>query len=436
MKSKSVSGEFAKYVSQNVFAMIGMSCYILADTFFISKAVGANGITALNLVLPLYNLIFALGSMIGVGSAIRFAIAKNQNENENRFFFNAMFFTTVIGIAFMAVGFFAPDKLVALLGGSSEIVAVGAPYTRIFMSFAPLFMWNYVCNAFVRNDGSPSIAMAATVISSLFNIVMDWVLMFPLKLGMSGAALATALSPVVGCAICCIHFFSKKNNICFKPCVPNFAKLFSCAKLGVSAFVGEFSSAVITVAFNMIILKLVGNIGVAAYGVVANISLVAVSVFNGVAQGSQPLVSKYYAKSDIKNLSKILRLGIITCLCLAGIIIGVINIFATPIAQIFNSEHIAALTDYAVKGLRIYFIGFIFAGLNIFLSLAFSSMSKAAPAFIVSLMRGFVVIIASVFLLSYLFKMTGVWLAFPVAEAITFIASLSFLISLKKKNEI
>ena len=246
MKSKSASKEFAKYVSQNVFAMIGMSCYILADTFFISKAVGANGITALNLVLPLYNLIFAIGSMIGVGSAIRFAIAKNQGEKNNRYFFNAMFFTTLFALIFMAIGVFIPDKLVAILGGSSEIVKVGTPYTKIFMCFTPLFMWNYICNAFVRNDGAPSIAMAATVISSLFNIVMDWVLMFPLKMGMAGAALATALSPVVGCAICCIHFFSKKNNISFKPCVPSFVKLFNCAKLGVSAFVGEFYSGVIT----------------------------------------------------------------------------------------------------------------------------------------------------------------------------------------------
>ena len=351
-------------------------------------------------------------------------------------FFNAIFFTTLFALIFMAIGVFIPDKLVAILGGSSEIVKVGTPYTKIFMCFTPLFMWNYICNAFVRNDGAPSIAMAATVISSLFNIVMDWVLMFPLKMGMAGAALATALSPVVGCAICCIHFFSKKNNISFKPCVPSFVKLFNCAKLGVSAFVGEFSSGVITVAFNMIILKLVGNIGVAAYGVVANISLVAVSVFNGVAQGSQPLISKYYAKCENENVSKILKLGIITCLCLAGIIIVTVNIFAAPIANVFNSEHIAALTDYAVKGLRIYFIGFIFAGLNIFLSLAFSSMSKAAPAFIISIMRGFVVIIASVFLLSYLFKMTGVWLAFPVAEAITFIVSLSFLVGIKKKNNL
>ena len=434
MKSKSASSEFAKYVSQNVFAMIGMSAYILADTFFISKAVGANGITALNLVLPVYNLIFAIGSMIGVGSAIRFAISKNKNENENKntYFFNAMFFTTVIGIIFMIIGFTMPDKIVSLLGGDADIVKVGTPYTKIFMSFAPLFMYNYVCNAFVRNDGAPSIAMIATVVSSLFNIVMDWVLMFPLGMGMAGAALATALSPVVGCLICVTHFVSKKNTISFKVALPSFVKLFNSAKLGVSAFVGEISSGVITIAFNMIILKLVGNIGVAAYGVVANISLVAVSVFNGVAQGSQPLLSRYYAKGDKADLNKILKLGMITCLCFAGIIIGVINAFATPIANIFNSEHIEQLTVYAVKGLRIYFIGFIFAGLNIFLSLAFSSMSKAVPAFVVSIMRGFVVIIASVFLLSYLYGMTGVWLAFPVAEAITLVVALIFFAKEKK----
>lgn len=432
MKSKSASSEFAKYVSQNVFAMIGMSAYILADTFFISQAVGANGITALNLVLPVYNLIFAIGSMIGVGSAIRFAISKNRNEKDNTYFFNAMFFTTVIGIIFMIIGFVAPDKVVSLLGGDAEIVKVGTPYTKIFMSFSPLFMYNYVCNAFVRNDGAPSTAMIATVVSSLFNIVMDWVLMFPLGMGMAGAALATALSPVVGCLICVTHFASKKNTISFKVAIPSFAKLFNSAKLGVSAFVGEISSGVITIAFNMIILKLVGNIGVAAYGVVANISLVAVSVFNGVAQGSQPLISRYYAKGEKADLGKILRLGIITCLCLAVVIIGIINAFATPIANVFNSEHIKQLTDYAVKGLRIYSIGFVFAGLNIFLSLAFSSMSKAVPAFVVSIMRGFVVIIASVFLLSYLLGMTGVWLAFPVAEAITLVVALIFFAKEKK----
>ena len=121
-----------------------------------------------------------------------------------------------------------PDKFIQLLDGDAEIVATGTSYTRIFMCFAPIFMWNHICNAFVRNDGNPSVAMAATLCSSLFNIVFDYVLMFPLGLAMPGAALATAFSPVVG----------------------------------VSAFVGEISWGVITVGFNMLILQLEGNVGV------------------------------------------------------------------------------------------------------------------------------------------------------------------------------
>ena len=170
--------QFIKYVSQNMLGMLGMSCYILADTYFISKAVGSDGITALNLVLPIYNLIFAIGAMIGVGSAIRFVVERNQKKKDaESYFFHALLCSTLISIVF---------------------IAVGKSYTRIFMLFTPFFMWNYICNAFVRNDGGPSIAMSATLFSSLFNIVFDYILMFPLGLSMAGAALATAFSPLRG----------------------------------------------------------------------------------------------------------------------------------------------------------------------------------------------------------------------------------------------
>ena len=127
--------------------------------------------------------------------------------------------------------------------------------------------------------------MSATLFSSLFNIVFDYILMFPLGLSMEGAALATAFSPIIGIAICCIHFKSKKSTIRLKPVLPSFRRLLYCCQVGVSSFVGEISSGVITVVFNMLILSLAGNTGVAAYGVVANTSLVAVALFNGIAQG-------------------------------------------------------------------------------------------------------------------------------------------------------
>ena len=236
---------FAKYVSQNILGMLGISVYILADTFFISMAEGTDGITALNLVLPVYSLIFAVGAMIGVGSAIRFKILRARgDQGADMYFSNAMLWGLILGAVFIAAGIGMPDRIVALLGGDDRIVAVGKDYTAIFMMFAPFFMWNHICNAFVRNDGAPAVAMAATLLSSLFNVVFDYILMFPLKLGMRGAALATALSPVMGVAICCVHLLSERNTVRFRWALPSFRKLLASCQLGISAFVGEISSGV------------------------------------------------------------------------------------------------------------------------------------------------------------------------------------------------
>ena len=420
----SVGKQFVKYVSQNILGMVGISFYILADTFFISMAEGTNGITALNLVLPLYSLIFAIGAMIGVGSAIRFKILRAKKDASAEYYFsNAILFALLIGAIFMIIGGLFPGQLVRFLGGDEEIVRVGTPYTRIFMLFAPCFMWNHICNAFVRNDGAPSVAMAATLLSSLFNIVMDYVLMFPLGLGMAGAALATAISPVVGIMICCIHFFSKKSTIRFQWAVPSIKKLVESCQLGVSAFVGEISSGVTTIVFNMLILGLAGNVGVAAYGVVANTSLVAVSVFNGVSQGSQPLISEYYGKGESKSVKKLLSFGVMTSCILAVMIILVVCLFAEQIVAIFNSEQDVALASYGITGIRLYFLGFFFAGINIVGTGFLSAVESAKMAFVASVMRGFIAIILCAVVMAKLFGMTGVWLAFPAAELITLLVT-------------
>ena len=425
---------FIKYVSQNMLGMVGMSVYILADTYFISVAVGTNGITALNLVLPIYNLIFAIGSMIGVGSAIRYVVEQNKKSPKaDGYFFHALLWALIISLIFIFVGVFLPDKLIALLGGDAVIVATGKNYTRIFMCFAPFFMWNYICNAFVRNDGNPSIAMAATLFSSLFNIVFDYVLMFPLGLSMEGAALATGFSPVIGILICCIHLKSDKCSIKLKPVFPSFRRLLYCCQVGVSSFVGEISSGVITVVFNMIILRLAGNTGVAAYGVVANTSLVAVALFNGIAQGSQPLISDSYSKGNHKNVSTYLKMAVTTSIGVAVLLLVCIYLYAPAITAVFNEEHDMTLATYAENGLRLYFIGFLFAGINIVGTAILSAVESAKYAFAASISRGFVAIILFAFLLSALIGLNGVWLAFPAAEFVTMLITVYGLIKTMRK---
>lgn len=416
----SVTKQFVRYVTQNIFGMLGISCYIIADTFFIAKAAGTDGITVLNLVLPIYNLIFAIGSMIGVGSATRFTILRAQGgERAHDYFSNAICFVWMIGILFTLAGIFIPDKIIALMGGDPGIVALGTGYTRIFLLFTPFFMMNYVIMAFVRNDNQPSLAMAGTLAGSFSNILFDYIFMFPLGMGLEGAALATAASPIISILICSAHFFGKKNTVRFRLHAPSIAQLFGACQLGVSAFVGEISSGVITTVFNFLILGLVGNIGVAAYGVIANFALVAMAIFNGVSQGAQPIVSDCYGKGDVKSVRKIRNLGLATALGIAVVLIGAVYGFTDSLVSLFNSEHSAELAAYAHTGMRLYFIGFLFAGINIVGAGFLSATERARESFVTSVMRGFVCIIGCSLLFAAAFGINGVWLSFPASELLT-----------------
>ena len=412
--------QFFKYVSQNIFGLLGTSCYILADTYFIAQAAGTDGVTLLNLCLPIYNLIFAFGSMIGLGAATRYAILRAQGDaRAQRYFSNAIFSVCILAVPFMLVGIFRPDGLLRLMGGDADIVALGMNYARIFLMFTPFFMCNYVVASFVRNDGDPSLAMVATLSGSLFNVVFDYIFIFPMGLGLPGAALATAISPILSIAVCSAHFIKKSNTITFVRKAPSVRLLAQSCQLGISGFVGELSSGVTTTVFNFLLLRLAGNVAVAAYGVVANFALVATAIFNGVAQGAQPLVSQCYGRNEMAGARKLLLLGCGTALGLAALLYGVVFGYTDALTALFNSENSALMAEFAHSGMRIYFVGYFFAGCNIVAAGYLGAVNRPAEASITSLCRGMVAIVVCSLVLSALFGMNGVWAAFPVSEAIT-----------------
>lgn len=415
-----VTKQFIRYVSQNIIGMIGISAYVLADTFFISIAEGANGIAALNLVLPFYSLVFGIGTLLGLGSATRYKIERVAgSKNVDHYFSNAIFWAIILCGLLVPLGLFFPDKVISLLGGDPVIIETGRRYTHIFLSMAPFFALNYVCNAFVRNDDDPTLAMTATVSSNIFNIIADYILMFPIGMGMAGAALATALSPVFGICVCMIHFLGKKNKVRFLWKLPSIHLFWRSATLGFPGFVGEMASGVITLLFNFLILGLTGNVGVAAFGVIANVAIVVTAVFSGISQGAQPLLSDYYGKGDRLSVRKVLRLSIFTAFGIAILAIFVANAFAEPIVAIFNTEKNMEMASLAVRGVKLYFLGYLFAGFNIVGTGYLAATANAAWSSITSLLRGFVAITICAVILAKFFGMTGIWLAFFAAEAIT-----------------
>ena len=417
-----IEKQLIRYIMPNILAMVGISCYIFADTLFISVAAGTNGITALNIILPLYGLIYAVGAMIGVGSATRYSLLKGAgSKSADHYFSNALIWATFFGLIISFVAIFYGEEVMRLMGADDEIVASGINYTKIAIGCAPFYIVNYVFTSFVRNDNAPKLAMTATIVSGVFNIIFDYVLMFPFKLGMMGAAIATGISPVVSMAICGIHFMSDKNNIKFSKRLSSFRRLVSGCQLGVVPFVGEISSGITTMAYNFILLDLVGNIGVAAYAISANIAIVGMALLNGVSQGLQPLASTMHGEGRAEEEDRIYKCSVKMGVIIAVLIVAIILIFAEPLVSLFNSEKSAELAKYAVPGIRLYFLGFLMAAINLVKAGFYSAVGMAKEASVISVLRGIIAILIFAFVMAKLLGITGVWLSFLVAEIFTYI---------------
>lgn len=413
--------DFIRYSFFSIMGMIAISCYILADTFFVAQGLGTNGLAALNLAIPTYDFIHGTGLMLGMGGATRFSILKSQNNQKgaDTIFTNTVYLGIFFSIIFMLGGLFFSGSLARLLGADQNTFEMTNTYLRVMMLFSPAFIFNDIILCFVRNDGNPRLSMIATVCGSLFNVVFDYIFIFPCNMGMLGAVLATGFSPVVGLTIMSPHWLGKKKGFHFRKLVPDADSIRTNISLGFPSLLSQISAAIVMIVFNMLILGLEGNTGVAAYGVIANISLVVLSFYTGIAQGIQPLVSHSYGRKKTDGIRQFLRYAMISMVILSAVMYLILFVFADPIASAFNSEHNAKLQEIAITGLKLYFTSLVFAGFNIILSMYFTSVEKALPAQIISLLRGLILIIPIAFLFANLWDMTGVWMSFPATELVT-----------------
>lgn len=428
--------DFIRYASLNVLGMLGLSCYILADTYFVAGGLGTNGLTALNLAIPIYGFINGSGLMIGMGGGTKYSIRKNQGNHgaADRIFSHAILLASLFGVLFAAIGLLGADVIVRLMGADQEVFAMTRTYVRTVMAFAPAFALNHTLLCFVRNDGAPQRAMAAMIGGSMSNVVLDYVFVFPCNMGIFGAAFATGLAPVISILILSPHWLKKRNGFHFTRCRYEGKTTAGIVSCGLPSLVTELSSGIVILVFNGIILGLNGNTGVAAYGVIANLSLVVVAIFTGIAQGIQPLLSSNFGADNRKNVQSILRYALIVMLALSCMVYDGVLFGAEQIAAVFNSEHSALLQDIAVRGLKLYFVACPFVGFNIILAVYFTSTEHARPAQILSLLRGFILMIPMAYLLSAWYGMTGVWCAFPVTELLVAVGSLVVYFVLRGKN--
>lgn len=412
--------KFFKYLSLNVLGMLGISGYILADTFFVSQRLGADGLASLNIAISFFGLINGLGMMLGVGGATRYSIckAKMDHQKANQTFSLSMSLGVLLGIIFVLMAVFQARNIAILLGANNEILDMCHIYLKTILLFAPFFILNHTLIAFVRHDGNPQLAMSTMFIGSVSNVILDYIFMYPCHMGIFGAALATGIAPVIGLMISSLHFILKKNKFHFIKPDFSFSGIIDIVGIGNVAFINEFASGVVLVIFNLLILQYLGNVGVAAYGIVANLGLVALSIFTGIAQGVQPLISHAYGIGNEKEVRWLYHKAVLVSTFVGVLMFVFVLVFNSSLVSLFNSEKNILLQEIAEKGLVIYFVGFLFVGMNVMSASLLSAIEKPHYSFMISIFRGLIGIAVIVFVLSSLFSVDGIWMTFACVEVL------------------
>ncbi len=430
------SVNFYRYVSMSILGMLGSAVTILTDTFFVSDRLGVNGLAALNITICIFGLINGLGILLGIGGAAYYSISKARGEDDkaNRIFTTAFSLSLSVGLLLLLTGILFSKQVVFLLGASGEILPMADIYMKTILCFAPFFILRHLLISFIRNDGNPKIAMIAMLVGSAANVILDYVFMYPFNMGIFGAAFATALTPVVGVLICTFHWIGRKNQFHFVSKGIRFGEILKMCGFGLAAFINEFSSGIVLLVFNLLILKSSGNTGVAAYGIIANLALIVSAIFTGISQGVQPLLSRAYGEGNSMQINSVFRHGLIVS-TITGVLVYVCTLYFAPeMIGIFNKEHNATLQIIAERGIKVYFASFLLLGYNFMATALFSATEEVVSSLVVSFFRGCAGIIAVVILFSLIWGLDGIWLSVPTVEIITLLIALCLARKIKAKR--
>lgn len=428
MDNKYILRDFIKYTILNIFGQMIYSLYTMADTFFVSCKLGTTGLTALNLAFPVFCIINGTGLMLGMGAATKYSIYKSRGKDikANHIFTNAFYLTIFFAIIFLTAGLLFSSRLTTLLGADNSVFEPTHTYLFVMLMFSPAFLLNNLLQCFVRNDNAPTLSAAAMATGSIANIVLDFIFIFPLNMGIFGAIFATGLAPVISMFIISVHFIKKRNGFHLIVINPEKKYIKTILSAGFSPFLTEAASGIVMFLFNFIILGIAGNLGVAAFGIVSVISLVVTAIYTGLSQGIQPLISKNHGLGNTDEIKVIQRYSIIALFILSSAIYSFIYFKSPFIASVFNSESDQMLNELAVNGLKLYFLACPFIGFNIILSTYFISTERVLPAQVISLLRSSIILIPAAFIMSYIFKLNGVWYSYPATEFIVASAGLIY----------
>ena len=424
-----------RFVLPSIVMMIFTSIYGVVDGLFVSNYVGKTAFAAVNLIMPFLMAISALGFMIGTGGSAIVAktLGEGKKEQANEYFSMLVYLTLIGGIVLSALGILFSPLIARGLGAEGALLTNCVLYARITLLSMPAFMLQNVFQSFFVTAEKPKLGLGVIVIAGVTNMVLDFLLVGVFQIGLAGAAFATVTSECIG-GLFPILYFARKNSSLLKLGRTHFnGKIFLCAcGNGSSELMTNLSSSIVNSLYNIQLMNLAGENGVAAFGTIMYVNFIFIAIFLGYSIGSAPLVSYHYGADnhdELKNLfQKSLRL-----IGIWGLMLFILaQLIARPLAAIFVGYD-ADLFSMTQNGFRIYCIAYLINGFNIYGSSFFTALNNGLISAAISFLRTLVFQLAAVLLLPLLLGINGIWSAVAVAELLTLGLTVTFFVRNRKK---
>lgn len=410
---------YLKFLAPSLFSALVTTIYSFVDTIAIGKGVGTDGAAACAVIYPIMGVASLFGFLCGIGGSVRFGKARGEGrmEKANAYYTASLILVLVLTALVWPFTALFRKEIFTLFGASGALMPLVLEYGDWIIGTFPAFILSAYFTCMVRCDGAPNVVMGAVIAGGVFNVFGDWFLVFPMGMGMAGAAIATAGGTVIQLFVLCAYLFSQKSSLTLVRPWKLTKAFFKSVTAGFSASVLEFAFIILTCILNNQIMRYGGETALAVFGVVLTCSGMFQHIFTGVGQTIQPIATTNFVAGQIRRIASLRRISELTVIAM-GIVFMLSGILFPAQIICFFMDATPEVLSAAPGIMRIYFISFLFMGINIWATFYFQSILRTRTSTVLSLLRGLILSGLLLYLLPAWLGLDGVWWAMVLTEGI------------------
>ncbi|MGL2444411.1 HP1184 family multidrug efflux MATE transporter [Helicobacter pylori] len=418
---------FFYYFIPLVFSMISLSTYSMVDGMFVGKKLGKEAIAAVNIAWPIFPGLIAYELLFGFGAASIVGYFLGQNKTHRaRLVFSSVFYFVAISAFILSMALLPFSETIARFFGSNDaLLSMSKRYIEIILMGSVFMVLHPLADVFVVNDKRPVLAMVAMLIGSLANIFFNYLFIFVLEVGVQGSAIATVIGHAIGVLVLMQHFWLKKGQLYF---IKRFSlsSVISSAKSGVPQSTAEFSASIMILLFNTAIMHTAGERFVSMYGIVMYNAVIFFTTLFAISQGIQPIASFSYGARNLERVRAVFVFGLKAAFCIGIFFYGAYYFLDEFLIKLYlqPSEQDPLFMQETKRAMNIYYVGYVFLGMNLLCAVFFQSIQCTKSSFIITLSHtlGFIIILLPI--LSHFYGINGIWVTYPIAQFLAFLVAL------------